>query len=67
MTTGITAAIEKMGTQTALADAAGVTQQTVSGWLKRGHMPLMQALKVERLTGVSRHKLVSSHIAKLIK
>jgi hypothetical protein len=47
-------AIERAGGKPALALALGVTRQTIQKWRK---VPVLRALEVERLTGVSRHDL----------
>jgi transcriptional regulator with XRE-family HTH domain len=46
------------GPQTALAEMMGVTQQTVSEWVKRGWMPPAHALKAQRLMGIPAVDLV---------
>jgi DNA-binding transcriptional regulator YdaS (Cro superfamily) len=46
------------GSQSALARAAGVTQQAVSKWLSRGKaLPGPLVITVEHKTGISRHDL----------
>lgn len=46
------------GGQTALAAALGVGRQsTVASWINRGKVPAEKVLKIEALTGVSRHDL----------
>jgi DNA-binding transcriptional regulator YdaS (Cro superfamily) len=47
-------AISAIGSMTALADGLGITPQAVAKW---GYVPAARCLDVERLTGVSRHKL----------
>lgn len=46
----------KKPTQTKLAAKLGVDQSTVSRWLKKGP-PAEEVIRVEKLTGISRHKL----------
>ena len=41
----------------ALAGKVGVTQQSISYWVKKGQVPAEMALAVERATGVPRHVL----------
>jgi len=64
---GIEAAIRRAGTQAKLAQLVGVTQQNISVWLRQGYVPLMPALKVEEVTGVSRRRLLRPDIAALVK
>ncbi|MGV3511875.1 MAG: transcriptional regulator [Novosphingobium sp.] len=52
------AAIAKAGSQVELARICGITQPSVSLWIKRGkELPAEYVLKVEAATGVSRHLL----------
>jgi len=46
----------KKPTQKALAQKAGVDQSTISRWLKYGP-PAEEVIRLEKLTGISRHKL----------
>jgi DNA-binding transcriptional regulator YdaS (Cro superfamily) len=51
-------AIEIVGGQMQLAIAMGKKNQTsVSQWLRTGQVPVKHVLKLEHLTGVSRHVL----------
>jgi DNA-binding transcriptional regulator YdaS (Cro superfamily) len=50
-------AIKTAGTQQKLADIVGVSKMAVSLWRKKGHIPAEHILKIEKATGVSRHKL----------
>lgn len=51
-------AIRKAGSQSALARMLGVSQAAVSKWDRLGkHLPADHVLRVEELTGVSRHDL----------
>jgi len=47
-------AVEKTGGQAAFARAIGVTPQAVSQWVE---VPPLRVLKVESVSGVSRHEL----------
>lgn len=49
-------AVKRAGSQAALAKAIGVTQQTVSNWLK-AKTAAEYVLAIERETDVSRHLL----------
>lgn len=64
--TGIEAAIEAAGTQTRLADALGVKQQTVSLWLKSGYVPNEHIVAIETMYGVPRSRLINPKIADLV-
>lgn len=48
------AAIAVSGSMTALAEHLGITPQAVARW---HHVPAARCLDVERLTGISRHRL----------
>lgn len=49
-------AIQAAGSGKALAELMGVTPMAVSYWKVRG-VPARHALKIEKITGVSRHEL----------
>jgi DNA-binding transcriptional regulator YdaS (Cro superfamily) len=52
------AAIEILGSQSALAELVGVRQPAVSKWLAKGApLPAEFVLRVESETGISRHEL----------
>ena len=50
-------AIEKMGSQVALAKACEVTPQAVNQWVGKGKPPADKVLAIEAATGVSRYEL----------
>lgn len=60
--TGISEALRLTGSQTKLAKSLGVTQQSVSLWLRRGYVPLLRAREIEMLYGVARQRLVSPKV-----
>ena len=43
--------IQHFGSQSAAAQALQVTQPTLSNWKKRGHIPELQQLRIEHITG----------------
>jgi transcriptional regulator with XRE-family HTH domain len=52
--------IQKNTKQTALADACGIAQNTISGWKKRGSLPQADIIiKMADFLGVSVHYLVT--------
>jgi len=53
----ISLAIEKAGTQKALAKAVGVSTMAVSKWLASGKVPAERVLVVEKLTGIPCYQL----------
>lgn len=58
MRTALLDACESVGGQSALARALGLKSQgSISGWIAKGRVPALQALKVEAVSGVSRHRL----------
>lgn len=46
--------IAAMGTQQALADGLGIKSPSISDWTQ---IPHMRVLRIEALTGISRHEL----------
>lgn len=64
--TGIEQAVEKTGSQAALARELGVTQQAVSVWLKQGYVPAGRAREIEMLCGVPRAKLASPKVMSIM-
>lgn len=43
-------AIAHFKTQTAAAKSLGITQPSISNWVKRGEIPLIQQLRIQMLT-----------------
>jgi hypothetical protein len=64
--TGIADAVEAAGSQKKLGDALGVTQQSVSLWLKNGYVPNEHIVSIEAQFGVPRAKLIDPRIASLV-
>jgi DNA-binding transcriptional regulator YdaS (Cro superfamily) len=50
-------AVKAAGGVTSLADSLGVGQSTVSNWRKRRRVPPGHVIRIEGVTGVSRHEL----------
>jgi DNA-binding transcriptional regulator YdaS (Cro superfamily) len=50
-------AVQRAGSQVALASACKVTPQAVNQWLGKGRPPASKVLAIEAATGVSRHDL----------
>ncbi len=63
---GMQDAVEKIGSQAALARELGVTQQAVSVWLKQGYAPAERAREIEMLCGVPRARLASPKMMALM-
>ena len=63
---GIKQAIAAIGSQAALADALGVTQQNVSAWLRTGFVPVKHIRAVEQATGVHRSILIDPALIDLL-
>lgn len=55
--TALQDAVARAGGQTKLARAIGKTQGHISQWLRREYVPAEEVLKIEAVTGVSRHSL----------
>lgn len=53
----MTAAAKAAGSQTALAKALGCTPQNVQWMCSTGSIPAKHVLKIESVTGISRHQL----------
>jgi len=65
-TTGIEDAIKAAGNQAKLGDSLGVTQQTVSLWLKAGYVPNEHIVPIEAQFGIPRGRLINPRFAALI-
>jgi len=52
-------AVERAGSQTKLAEALGVTQQTVQQSVKKGYFPVIHAVRIENLFGIDKVSLMS--------
>jgi hypothetical protein len=63
---GIRKAIFMAGGQVKLADQLGVSQQNVSRWLRKGHVPLRRALELETLYGIPRRVLIDKRLRELV-
>ena len=50
-------AIDKAGGQVALAEKLRLGQSSISNWVTRKRIPAERVLDIERITGVSRHRL----------
>lgn len=64
--TGIAEAVAVVGSQSKLAERLGVSQQIVSKWLARGHVPVRRVVEIEAQTGISRHRLVDPRLTDLV-
>ena len=51
---GLKKALEAAGSQTALADALGITQSAIAQWER---VPVQRVHQIESLTGVTRYEL----------
>ena len=65
-TTGIQEAVDKLGSQEALAGLLGVTKQAVQKFVKKGYVPLRRAVEIEAQTGVDRKRLVDPRVVDLL-
>lgn len=52
--TGIQKAIDAAGSETALAEVMGVTQQAVSKWKSKGYVPLRPVDRATQITNMFR-------------
>ena len=50
-------AIDKAGSQSALARSLNITPQAVQRWVSNDRVPHMQVINIEKITGISRHEL----------
>lgn len=57
MRAALQAAIDKAGGYMPLAAQLGISYQAVQDWTERGRAPAERVLQLERVTGVSRHRL----------
>lgn len=64
--TGIGDVIINAGGQGCLARRIGVSQQAVSGWVKRGWVPMAHIVKIEEMFGVPRARLINPKHLELI-
>ena len=64
--TGIAQAILAVGSQAALADILGCTQQNVSMMLRKGFCPPKWVRAVEQASGVPRALLINPALAELL-
>lgn len=65
--TPLAAAIKKSGGQTALAEAIGRSQTTISDWFKRGWPSPEACPAIEAATGVSAAELLQPAMARKLK
>ena len=63
---GIDRAVRIAGTQRALADKLGITQQAVANMVRKGYCPLSRAIEIEGVYGIPRRDLLSAALADLI-
>lgn len=64
--TGIQKAIAAAGSQQAVADFLGVSQQAVSEMERKGHAPLKHIVALESEYGIPRIELISPHLRDLL-
>lgn len=62
----VEAAVAAAGSQAALAQRLGVSQQAVSKWLRRAWAPTQRAVEIEHLYGVPRQKLMNPRLVDLV-
>ena len=48
---------DKAGGRKALMQSLGVSKQTISDWVRQGHVSAHRAAEVEKLTGIARERL----------
>jgi DNA-binding transcriptional regulator YdaS (Cro superfamily) len=66
-TSGIARVIALAGSQEALAQQLGVSQQAVQKWAKRGYIPPGRAVEVEAQYGVPRRDLLDPRLTDLVE
>ena len=64
---GVLDAVKSLGSQEKLANAMGVTQQTVSYWVQVGYVPTEHVVGVSCLTGVPRQRLLNPKLVELVQ
>ena len=64
--TGIEQAIRAAGSQAKLAKLLGCSQQNISSWLKREYCPVVHAVAIENVTGISRSLLVDPRLVEMM-
>ena len=57
----------KAGSQAALAEQLGVSQQAISKWLRRGYVPIKRVLECEATYGVPRARLLDPRLRDLVE
>lgn len=62
---GISQAVVKAGGQAAMAETLGVSQQSISKWVRAGFAPVARAVEIEAQFGVPRAALVKPQLAQL--
>lgn len=63
---GIRRAIFLAGSQEALAERLGISQQAVNKWLKQGYVPLRRSLELETLFGIPRRATIKRELRELV-
>lgn len=63
---GIDLVVEKAGSQRALGEVCGVTQQAVQQWVAQGFVPTTRAIELEAQYGVDRKLLVDPKLVGLL-
>lgn len=58
--------VQRAGSQVALAEQLGVTQQAISKWIRRGYVPVRRVLECEAQYGVPRAKLLDPRLRDLV-
>lgn len=66
MANGVFELVLKAGSQTALAEQLGVSQQVVSKWLRRGYVPTRRVLECEATFGVPRVRLLDPRLRDML-
>lgn len=62
---GIEEAVDKLGSQSALARELGIKPQAVQQWVVKGYAPADRLVEIEALTGIHRERLCDPRIADL--